>query len=175
VPAVDRRAGGVAVWVRPGVPVAAAAHRVLRRYAGLHVRALALAVVAPAGRPLVVGSIHLDLHAGARLAHTAEALDLLRSAADAAGAPRLLAGDVNCAPGSAAWRELTADLVDTGAAAPRGAAATFTARRPRSRIDAVFASSGPAVRGAGVPVDLLDAADVAAASDHRPVLAEIEV
>ncbi|RCV47454.1 endonuclease, partial [Marinitenerispora sediminis] len=62
-----------------------------------------------------------------------------------------------------------------GAQSSRYAAATFTARRPRLRIDAVLTAPELTVRRAGVPVDLLAAADVTAASDHRPVLVDLEL
>ncbi|MBB6172539.1 endonuclease/exonuclease/phosphatase family metal-dependent hydrolase [Nocardiopsis mwathae] len=174
VPAVNRRPGGLAVLHRPGIRVLHAEHRLLRRHPRLHRRALSLAVLDVGGRPLLVGCTHLDLDDRARQQHAAEVLALFTAAAARHSAPGVLAGDINCTPQGPAWRLLAAELCDTGAARPRGEPLTFPARHPRARIDGVFATRGLTVTGAGVPVGLVPAADLAAASDHRPVLAEID-
>ena len=171
VPAVSRRPGGLAVLVRPGVAVLEARHRRLSRRPGLHLRAVSVAVLDIGGRRLAVGCTHLDLEERARLEHAREALDHLDRAALRYDAPAVLAGDVNCGPDGEAWRYLTRGLADAAAAAPLGEAATFTSRRPRSRIDGIFTDPAIGVAGAGVPVDLVRAEDMAAASDHRPLLA----
>ncbi|WP_017622303.1 endonuclease/exonuclease/phosphatase family protein [Nocardiopsis chromatogenes] len=171
VPAVDRRSCGLAVLVRPGVAVLDARHTLLTRRRGLHRRAVSMALVEVGGRSVTVASTHLDLEEAARCDHAREVLEHLRRFAD--GTPRVLAGDVNGTPGGAAWRIITAELADAGAAAPLGEAATFSARRPRHRIDAVFCGPGARVLASGVPVDEVDRADVEAASDHRPVVADL--
>ncbi|WP_017541371.1 endonuclease/exonuclease/phosphatase family protein [Nocardiopsis halophila] len=171
VSAVDRRSCGLAVLVRPGITVLDTRHTLLSPRRGLHRRAVSAALLDIGGRRVAVASTHLDLEESARAAHAREALEHLRRFAG--DAPRVLAGDVNGTPGGRTWRILTADLCDAGAAAPAGEGATFTSRRPRRRIDAVFTGPGLAVLGSGVPVEDLTRADVHAASDHRPVIADL--
>src|SRR5690606_20794260 len=147
----------------------------LSRRPGLHLRAVSVAVLDIGGRRLAVGCTHLDLEERARLEYAREALDHLDRAALRYDAPAVLAGDVNCGPDGEAWRYLTRGLADAAAAAPLGEAATFTSRRPRSRIDGIFTDPAIGVAGAGVPVDLVRAEDMAAASDHRPPLARLRL
>ncbi|GAA3736407.1 endonuclease/exonuclease/phosphatase family protein [Salinactinospora qingdaonensis] len=173
VPAVNARVGGTAVFVRPGLVVLRAEHRVLRRYPWLHTRAVAIAVLADGRHRLTVASLHLDLHAGARLRHMAQVEPHLRRLARRYGAPLVVAGDCNEGPGAPARRLLGLFLDDAAELAPWGEAATFTARRPRHRIDVVFADPGVAVVRAGVPTALVPSGALVAASDHRPVLAEL--
>ncbi|RCV47582.1 endonuclease/exonuclease/phosphatase family protein, partial [Marinitenerispora sediminis] len=94
-PAVNRRAGGLAVLVRPGVEVLHREHRVLRRVPGPHLRAVSVAVLEAHGRRLAVACTHLDLAAGARLRHAREALGVLERVAAERGAAPVLAGDLN--------------------------------------------------------------------------------
>ncbi|TDQ52514.1 endonuclease/exonuclease/phosphatase family protein [Actinorugispora endophytica] len=161
--AVSRRAGGLAILVRPGIGVGRRAHRRLSRRRGLHPRALSVAVLAVDGHQLTAAVSHLDLEPGARLEHAAEILALL-SVYDA---PVVLAADVNEEPVGPAWRLLAARLPDTGGTGP-----TFPARRPRKRIDGIFADPRLGVLASGVPRAPLPA-DLASATDHHPVLAEI--
>ncbi|MBV2362408.1 endonuclease/exonuclease/phosphatase family protein [Streptomonospora nanhaiensis] len=173
VPAISRRTGGLAILCRPGVEVRRIGHRVLRQYPAMHTRTLSMAALKVDGSPLLVGCTHLDLHPGARLHHAGEALDHLGAFAAENPGPYVLAADVNCPPEGSAWRLITAVMHDAAGEHPWGEADTFPARRPRTRIDGVFTSGDVRVRRAGVPVDLVDPADLAAASDHRPVLADI--
>jgi endonuclease/exonuclease/phosphatase family metal-dependent hydrolase len=74
-------------------------------------------------------------------------------------------GDLNEEPGGPTWARLTSGLVDA-VAAPRP---TFTARRPRRRLDAVLVSPGLRVTGSAVRRD-----DVTRrASDHLPVVVDL--
>ncbi|KIH98796.1 endonuclease/exonuclease/phosphatase [Streptomonospora alba] len=175
VPAISRRTGGLAVLYRPaaGIEVYRIGHRVLRRYPGLRDRALALTALHVSGRPLLVGCTHLDLHPGARLHHAGEVVDRMAAFAAENPGPSVLAADVNCRPGGPAWRLIAAGLRDAAGEHPWGGEATFPAQPSRRRIDGVFTSGGVEVRRAGVPVDLVDPADMDAASDHRPVLADL--
>ncbi|QBI53803.1 Endonuclease/Exonuclease/phosphatase family protein [Streptomonospora litoralis] len=175
IPAISRRTGGLAVLCRPGIEVHRIGHRVLRRYPGLRVRTLSMAALQVDGRPLLVGCTHLDLHPGARLHHAGEAVDYLAAFAVENPGPSVLAADVNAEPGSSAWRLITAGLRDAAGEHPWGEAATFPARNPARRIDGVFTSGAVEVHRAGVPVEPADAADMADASDHRPVLADISL
>ncbi|MUL40926.1 endonuclease/exonuclease/phosphatase [Streptomonospora sp. PA3] len=173
VPAISRRTGGLAILCRPGIEVHRIGHRVLRRYPGLLVRTLSMAALHVEGHPLLVACTHLDLHAGARLHHAGEAVDHLAAFAVENPGPAVLAADANCVPGSPAWRLLTAGLRDAAGEHPWGEEATFPARDPRRRIDGIFTSGDVKVLRAGVPVGPADPADMARASDHRPVLADI--
>ncbi|WP_433510045.1 endonuclease/exonuclease/phosphatase family protein [Nonomuraea sp. CA-143628] len=167
------RLGGVAVFARPGIEVLAAEHHRLKVFVGLEVRGLAVAVLRVEGVPLAVGSIHLDLHGAARLRHAYEAMTLMERTAAAYGAAIVIGGDLNEQETEPTWRYLAGRLTDCRAAAPRGDGLTFPARRPRERIDAVFAAPELAVVSCG-GAEAAEA-DLAAATDHLPVLAELLV
>ncbi len=134
-------------------------------------RGAVTAVVAPVGgRGVLVASVHLPLSPAERLEHVA----LLRADL-AARAPQgrvLVAGDLNEPPGGPAWQAfapVARDVLDGAAGA-----ATFPARRPRRRIDAVLAG-GEGLEVTGYDTWRADAADVVAATDHRPLLVEVDV
>ena len=163
-----RPAGAMLLLARPELRVLRSYDVLLTKRPGLHQRGLAVGVLEVAGRTVAVASMHLDLDPGERVRHVAEAFGVL----DGLGASELvLAGDVNEGPEGAAWRALTARLRDGWAVAPRGSGPTFPARRPRRRIDGVFVSAGLRVDGCGVP----DVAELAEASDHCPVLADLSL
>ncbi|MBP2702457.1 endonuclease/exonuclease/phosphatase family protein [Microbispora sp. RL4-1S] len=170
--AAGGRAGGVAVFAGPAVRVLHGSGHPLRRYAGLEWRAAAVAVVEKEGARYAVCCAHLDLVAGARLRHATEVVAVLDGTARVFGAAPVLAADVNEEPDGPAWRYLARRWADCFAVAPRGDGRTFPAARPSMRIDGVFAGPGLEVLScggvAGVP-----AADLAAASDHLPVIADL--
>jgi endonuclease/exonuclease/phosphatase family metal-dependent hydrolase len=143
----------------------------LRSFAGLERRGVAIAVVECGDTRITVASVHLDLVAGARLCHAIEVMNLVKDVAGRYGAPVVLAGDVNEQPGGAAWEYFTRRLADCYPLAPRGDGLTFTARRPGKRLDVVFAAAGLSVRSCGA-VDAA-VADLEAATDHLPVVAEL--
>lgn len=155
------RLSGVAVLVRPGVRVLHAEHHRLRWFPGLERRSLALAVVEAEGLRLAVASFHLDLHAGARLAHAVEIVRRVERVAAAFDAPPVLAGDLNELPRAAAWRHLAARYAEGGDGP------TFAGKR----IDAIFTGPGLEALPRGVAGAGED--DLAAASDHRPVVADM--
>ncbi|MEU6413361.1 endonuclease/exonuclease/phosphatase family protein [Microbispora sp. NPDC046933] len=186
--AAGGRVGGTAVLTAPAVRLLRGRGHRLRWFAGLEWRSVALAVVEKDGERYAVCSAHLDLLAGARLSHAVQILPLLERAAREFGAAPVLAGDLNEIPGAPVWRLLGGRYTDcftvtrfsaTQGAAPRLAAdgdhsragATFPARDPRVRIDAIFAGPGLTVASYG-GADVA-AEDLAAASDHRPVVAEV--
>ncbi|MEU0569996.1 endonuclease/exonuclease/phosphatase family protein [Nonomuraea sp. NPDC005983] len=171
--AAGGRLGGVAVLTGPRAEVLRAESRVLRVFAGLEVRALALAVVEVDRARLAVGSIHLDLHAAARLRHVTEVLAFAERTATRAGAALVIGGDVNEQADRPAWRYLTGRLADCYQAAPKGDGLTFSSTKPRRRIDGLFAGPGPRLLSCGG----VDAAqdDLTRASDHLPVIAEFRV
>ncbi|MFC6085334.1 endonuclease/exonuclease/phosphatase family protein [Sphaerisporangium aureirubrum] len=166
-----RRFGGVAVLAAPDVRVLHAESHLLRAFTGLERRGVAIAVVERGDVRLTVASVHLDLSAPARLSHAAEIMFLAGRAAERFAAPLVLAGDVNEQPGGATWRYLTRKLIDCYPLAPRGDGLTFSARSPGRRLDAVFAAPVLRVRSCG-GVDAV-AADLTAATDHLPVVAEL--
>ncbi|WP_248959396.1 endonuclease/exonuclease/phosphatase family protein [Sphaerisporangium perillae] len=166
-----RRWGGVAVLVAPGTRVLHRESHLLRPFAGLERRGVAIAVVEHEGVAITVASVHLDLVAPARLFHAVEIMGLAGKVASRFGTPLVLAGDVNEQPGGPAWSYLTRALADCYLLAPRGDGLTFSARRPGMRLDVVFAAPGIAVRSCG-GVDA-DPADLTAATDHLPVVAEL--
>jgi endonuclease/exonuclease/phosphatase family metal-dependent hydrolase len=126
-------------------------------------RGLLDVVVATEGAETQVLVTHLQHDSRtARLLQVDAILDVL-----AAGAPPVaLVGDLNALPDSPEIQRLTGVLVDAWASAGLGPGYTFSARRPRARIDYVLSSGDlPAV-----------AAEVLAgeASDHRPVVADLQ-
>ncbi|MFC5816331.1 endonuclease/exonuclease/phosphatase family protein [Nonomuraea harbinensis] len=164
---------GVAVLAAPWVRPVHAESRLLRVFLGLEPRGLAMAVVRAGPALLAVGSVHLDLDGRARLHHAAEAVARLRRMAAPYGAPVVLGGDVNESPHQPAWRYLAGQLTDCYAAAPRGDGLTFSSRRPLHRIDGLFAAPGIQVVSCG-GVDA-SGADLAGATDHLPVVAEVRL
>lgn len=140
-------------------------------------RGYATAVVGvPGGPSVTVASVHLSLDPDERRRHARVVLGALRSFGPA---PYVVAGDLNEGPDGPAWAEF-ADLVrDPVVAGEAGgaAAATFPARSPRHRIDAVLVSAGVVVESFRVPGpdDGVDAVDLALASDHLPVVADLRV
>ncbi|GAA3208949.1 endonuclease/exonuclease/phosphatase family protein [Nonomuraea helvata] len=171
--ATPGRVGGVAVFAGPRVRVLHAESHALRVFLGLERRALALAVLEVDGARLAVGSLHLDLNGPARVHHAAEAVALMERAAGRFGATIVLGGDLNEQAYQPAWRFLAARLADCYAVAPEGDGLTFTAARPALRIDGVFAARDARVvscGGADAPIT-----DLAGASDHLPVIAELRV
>jgi endonuclease/exonuclease/phosphatase family metal-dependent hydrolase len=132
-------------------------------------RGVAAARVRVGGASLLVASTHLGLSAPERERHAGEILELL---AGRAGTAVVLAADLNETDAGGAWRTfLAAGLRDTYPVVPRGGGATFPARAPRRRIDAVFADATIGVAACGVPD--IDPALLARATDHLPVLADL--
>ncbi len=135
----------------------------------LHQRGAAVATVAiPAGR-LVVAATHLDLMPQPRLRHAHE-LRATLAAVVPAGATVIIAGDVNETPAGQAWTALADGARDAFAEAGVDEGKTFPAGQPVKRIDGVFVSGPAVVTGTKV----LDSPDVRRASDHRPVVVDIQ-
>ncbi|MFL6073086.1 MAG: endonuclease/exonuclease/phosphatase family protein [Mycobacteriales bacterium] len=137
----------------------------LRR--GLHLRGAAVASCRLRGVPFTVAGTHLDLVPGERLRHLPE----LWAAVDGLPGPLVLGGDMNETPEGPFWAGLTDRLVDAYAAAGDGDGLTYSATVPRTRIDGIFVDPAVTV----VCCEALDTPDVRVASDHRPVLAELEL
>lgn len=136
----------------------------------LHQRGTAIALLRLAGHRFAVAGTHLDLVEAPRRRHVGELHRALDEAVPA-DVPTLVVGDMNDDPGSAVWTELTGSRVDAWAQAGRGPGLTASVREPRRRIDAVFVDPRLTVGSATV----LDQPDVQVASDHKPLLVEIEL
>jgi endonuclease/exonuclease/phosphatase family metal-dependent hydrolase len=118
------------------------------------------------GVRLVAVATHLGLSARERPAHAEELLSRLP-----ATRPLILGGDLNDTPDSAAVRRLTGTVTDCQEAVGDGSMPTFPARDPTTRIDYVLASAGVRPAACGV----VSSAAAARASDHLPVVAEVEL
>lgn len=132
----------------------------------------AVRLLLPGGGAAVVGAVHLGLSEQERAAHVARVHEVVTGLAPA-GEPVVVGADLNERPGGPSWAALLPGATDAwtrepsgpGGRAGRDDGATFPARAPRARIDALL------VRGAHVGrCEVLEAED---ASDHRPVLAEL--
>ncbi|MFA1542062.1 endonuclease/exonuclease/phosphatase family protein [Actinomadura monticuli] len=173
--AAGRRACGLAVLAAPHVRREAREFHLLSPEPGLHRRALAIAVLDVRGARVIAACTHLDLKPEPRLRHVGEVLAHLDRARARYGAPVVLAGDVNEEPGGAAWNALTDRFEDAYAAAPAGAELTFSSSDPVRRIDAVFTDPAITAAACGVPTDEALMRDYPAATDHRPLRADLDV
>ena len=136
---------------------------------GLHQRGMALALLSLRGSRFAIAGTHLDLEPAPRLRHVGE---LHRALDEFAGeGAAVVAGDINDLPDSAPWRALADVRADAFAVAGAGDGFTYSATDPVRRIDGVFVDARLRPRSAVVP----DSPDVLLASDHRPVLVEIEL
>jgi endonuclease/exonuclease/phosphatase family metal-dependent hydrolase len=134
----------------------------------LHQRGAALAVLELAGARFALAGTHLDLVEQPRLRHVGELHAALDAFVPAGVVPATVAGDMNDVPDSATWRMLAQPRVD---AVPAGDGFTYSARNPQRRIDGVFADPALRIRSA----EVIGTPDVVIASDHRPVLVELEL
>ncbi len=164
-----RSSGGTALLLGPhvGVRELVAARLPVRhwftRTRGLVIADLAVVSGPAAGAALTVAAVHLPLDAQLRVRHARLAVAALARHTG----PHVVCGDLNEAPGLPAWRELLAVSADP---AP-DAAPTFPAGREHVRADAVLV--GPGLRVTAYGDGGVDRADVAAASDHLPVVADL--
>jgi endonuclease/exonuclease/phosphatase family metal-dependent hydrolase len=137
---------------------------------GMHQRGVAMADLTAGTARLVVAGSHLDGATGPRLRHIAE-LNHVVDAFTASSLPTVVAGDINDVPGTPAWDLLTAHRIDAAAVRSIGDPMTNQPRTPTRRIDAIFAAAPITV----ISCQAIESDDVVAASDHRPVVAELEV
>ncbi|HEX5535115.1 MAG TPA: endonuclease/exonuclease/phosphatase family protein [Actinomycetales bacterium] len=120
----------------------------------------------PGTKRAAVLSIHLGLDAGERADHVRRVLGVV----ERSGAPAVAAGDLNEPPGGPSWQALQERLRDPGISS----GPTFSAANPRRRIDAVLVDPAVEVVSYGWPAGVREE-DVKAASDHRPVMAELRL
>lgn len=154
-----RPAAGNLLLVAPRVAVLQARSLRLPRRPGLHRRGAVLARLALGGREVTVLGTHLDLEPAARL----DSARRLRAVVPDE-APLVVGADVNEQAGEPAWDALAAGLVDAG----RELGATFPARAPRRRLDAVLVDPRLAVTSARLPAS-------GPVSDHLPVLVDLQL
>jgi endonuclease/exonuclease/phosphatase family metal-dependent hydrolase len=109
-------------------------------------------------------SAHLGLSGRERERHARELTDFL----SAIEGPTILGADLNEAPTESAARWIGGRFYDAFAGAGEGDGETFPSDLPTVRIDYVFVSDGVEIRRAWVP-------DAVPGSDHRPVVADIEI
>lgn len=161
-----RPAGSNMLVVKPGVGVKAVHTEVLPQPFGQPRRGVVWAQLHVQGRLVGVVSCHLSLDRDRRQHEVARVIEV----AGGLRGPVVVAGDLNETPEGPSWAALRrAGFVDHGGSAWR----TFPADDPKRRIDALLVRGGPEVLHHGDPG--VDPDRLAAASDHRPVLAELDV
>ncbi|MDC5696726.1 endonuclease/exonuclease/phosphatase family protein [Intrasporangium calvum] len=116
----------------------------------------------PGTAPFTVVSVHLGLRSEERARHADAILPMSVS-------PAIVAGDLNEATDGPAHARFTEHFELASGGRP-----TFPSDRPRAAIDVIFASTGLVTRAPSADeVACLDEADLAAASDHRPVWIDV--
>jgi endonuclease/exonuclease/phosphatase family metal-dependent hydrolase len=164
-----RPSGGTAILLGPhvGVRWLAAARLPVQglftRTRGLVVAELTVVSGPAAGLALTIACLHLPLEPHLRVRHAR----LAATALARRPGPHVVCGDLNEPPGGPAWQELTGLVADP---AP-DAAPTFPAGREDVRLDVVLVGAG--LRVADYGDGDVDRADVAAATDHLPVVADL--
>ncbi len=153
-PLTRARACGNLLLAGPDVGLVSSGTVRLPHRPGLHRRAAAYAVVLLDGRELVLAGTHLDLEPAARL----DSARRVRTALPTG--PLVLGADVNDEPGSTAWAALADGLIEVGGGA------TFPARQPRRRLDALLVD--PALE-----VVTGDVVSTGRVSDHLAVRADL--
>jgi endonuclease/exonuclease/phosphatase family metal-dependent hydrolase len=165
-----RPAGSNLILSTLGVDVISHAEVLFTRDPRLHQRGTAIAVLSKDGARFAVAGIHLDLVEGPRLRHVDELDEAIRRHVPV-DVPVIVAGDVNDVPGSPVWRALTRERQDAFAVAGQGDGLTSSPLEPKRRIDAAFVDKRITVAGAHV----LTGRDVELATDHRPVVVDLEI
>lgn len=136
----------------------------------LHQRGTAIAVLRLGSARFAVAGTHLDLEQAPRLRHVAQ----LHAALDEhvpSKVATVVAGDINDLPGTPVWLALAERGADAQVVSGQGDGFTFSAANPHKRIDAMFVDPRIAV----VTAQALHTADTAVASDHCPLLVELDV
>ncbi|HEU0042675.1 MAG TPA: endonuclease/exonuclease/phosphatase family protein [Jiangellaceae bacterium] len=158
-----RTTGGTAMLTSIRVDVRAAHEHRLPSTPRLTSRGLVVASLAKGGAALTAVSAHLGLDAAERTRHLTEITELVARHDNASA---VIAADMNERPGAPSWSRLAEHYTDVGAADPTP---TFSTADPRRRIDGIFIRGPIEVRR----YQVLDSPDVRAASDHRPVVADM--
>jgi endonuclease/exonuclease/phosphatase family metal-dependent hydrolase len=156
-----------AVLVRPPWRIVERWAARLSRTPGLNRRGVVAARVGRAGSRLTVAAVHLGVSDGERVAHAEELTDMLAGAPP----PLIVGGDLNESPEAPAVAWIAERYFDAFSRAGTGPGETFPAGRPRARIDYLFVTDD--IRVAEVRVG--DDPEMLEASDHRPVIADLEL
>jgi endonuclease/exonuclease/phosphatase family metal-dependent hydrolase len=119
------------------------------------------------GMKLSLVSAHFGLSSTERIRHARELTDLLLDV----NHPLVIGVDLNEDPDGPAARWIGERLFDGFLQAGGRGGETFPSKAPTARIDFLFVSVGVRVLQSWVPGDR----EVAAASDHRPVFADVEI
>lgn len=164
VVATADRPGGMCVMTALRVDVIDTSFSLLPLTSGRHQRALVGATLAFGGVRWQVMSVHMSTEAAERRRHVPAVTSALSLRSDA---PLIVGGDVNEEAGGPMFDVLSSRLQDCFAVAGSGTGLTSPAVSPTRRLDAIFASRSLSV----ISCEAVDAPGVAAASDHRPVLA----
>lgn len=161
-----RPAGSNMITVAPGIAVKSAGSEVLKQPLFQPRRGIAWAQLRVGGRLVGVVSCHLSLDRERRAREIERVVAVTRGLRG----PVVVAGDLNELPDGPSWQRLRqAGFVDHGSKKWK----TFPAEAPEKRIDALMVRGDATVLShgdPGVPEDLM-----AAGSDHRPVLAVLEL
>jgi endonuclease/exonuclease/phosphatase family metal-dependent hydrolase len=129
---------------------------------GRHMRGAVAVDASVGGVDFTVAGSHLSIDPVERPVQAQRYRDFAASA----GAPLILAGDLNDIDGTQTWRVALAGLVDAGAGS---AAPTFSVESPRRRIDVIFTNPDVTVDS----YQVVNSPDVRRASDHFPVVANL--
>jgi endonuclease/exonuclease/phosphatase family metal-dependent hydrolase len=160
-----RPAAGVALLTMLRMDVTASWSQLLSKTQGLHQRGLAMADLRLGGLEFSAASLHLGLRDTERERHAAEIEAILGSRS----VMSVVAGDFNEASNGAAWQVLGRGRRDVGATLNEQ---TFPASRPRHRIDTILVPDSWSTTSIS-PLEIVDESDLLAATDHRPVLADV--
>ncbi len=164
-----RPARGNLLLCAPRVDRVAASDHLLSRSRGLPPRGCAAAVLRVSGATFGLIGTHFGLRPPERRRHATEVADLAQRLRVGGASTVIVAGDFNSKPSAREWEPLLATWHDSASAEARWS--TFPANAPTARIDLVFVEPGVTVTSCG----LLEHIDAARASDHRPVLAVLEL
>lgn len=161
-----RPAGSNLIAVSRRVAVKSATQQVLPQPRFQPRRGIAAAQLRVAGQLIGVVSCHLSLDRGRRLHEARRVLEV----AQRLRGPLVLAGDLNEPPDGPAWNVFRqAGFADHGSPEWQ----TFPSESPRRRIDALLVRGHLRVLHHGDPG--VAPGLLAAASDHRPVVAELDI
>jgi endonuclease/exonuclease/phosphatase family metal-dependent hydrolase len=134
---------------------------------GRHMRGAAFAECSVEGARFTVAGSHLSTDPVERPAQA----ELLKKAMAEAAGPVVFGGDLNENSGGAAWRTLADGMVDAATACGQADRFTYSCSRPRDRIDALFVDPRITV----VRYEVIDTPETRRASDHFPLLADLEL
>lgn len=139
------------------------------RTPGLATRGCAWAILRVGGVKVGVIGVHFGLRASERSRHAEDVASIAERLRAVGAMTVVVAADLNSKPWSREWEPLLRRLRDP--VATDVAWGTFPAEAPTARIDVVLVEPNVTVVSCAVP----DHPDVTRASDHRPVLAVLQL